>query len=78
MLCKIIDKLTMTNLTEEMSKHPEGGLIATIMAFIAPYLDFLTSLGQFIAVVFGCIVGGATAYIKLNEALKLRRRKKNK
>ena len=66
----------MNGIAENMSKNPEIGVLGAVTGMLAPYLNFLTDFGQFVAVWFGVIVAGATAYIKIKEAIKIRRDKK--
>ncbi len=60
----------------ELTKHPETGIIGAIVAFIAPYIDILTNVGQFVAVWIGVIAASATAYVKVKEAIKLHKKEK--
>jgi hypothetical protein len=60
---------------QDISKHPEIGIIGAIIAWIAPYIDVLTQIGQFVAVWVGVVAAAATAYVKIKEAINLRNKK---
>jgi hypothetical protein len=66
----------MYYLMTDLQKHPQTGMVATLAAMIAPYLEFLGLIGQVIVWALGVGVGALTCYAKWLE-IKERKRKRN-
>jgi hypothetical protein len=68
----------MLYLMKELQDHPQTGMIATFVAAITPYLEFLGIIGQVIVWSLGVAVGSLTAYAKILEIKERKRNGKNK
>jgi hypothetical protein len=57
----------MGRVEDFLRKHPTWGFVASIWAFIQPFLDVVTPLLQFAALVIGVMIGAITLRLKLME-----------
>jgi hypothetical protein len=62
-------------LMKELQDHPQTGMIATFVAAITPYLEFLGIIGQVVVWTLGVTVGTLTAWAKI---LEIKERRKNR
>jgi hypothetical protein len=50
-----------------LRKHPTLGFVTSLWAFMQPFLDTLTPILQFVALVIGVMIGGITLRLKIME-----------
>ena len=50
-----------------LRKHPTLGFVSSFWAFLQPFLDTLTPILQFVALVIGVMIGGITLRLKVME-----------
>jgi len=57
----------MEKVEDFLRKHPTLGFVTSLWAFCQPFLDTLTPILQFIALVIGVMIGAITLRLKLME-----------
>lgn len=57
----------MKKVEDFLRKHPTLGFLTSLWAFIQPFMDTLTPILQFIALVIGVGIGALTLRLKLME-----------
>ena len=57
----------MEKVEDFLRKHPTLGFVTSLWAFLQPFLDTLTPILQFVALVIGVMIGGVTLRLKLME-----------
>jgi len=57
----------MNRVEDFLRKHPTLGFVTSLWAFIQPFLDVVTPLFQFLALVIGVMIGAITLRLKLME-----------
>jgi hypothetical protein len=57
----------MEKVEDFLRKHPTLGFVTSLWAFLQPFLDTLTPLLQFVALVIGVMIGGITLRLKVME-----------
>lgn len=57
----------MEKVEDFLRKHPTLGFVSSLWAFLQPFLDTLTPILQFIALVIGVMIGGITLRLKVME-----------
>jgi hypothetical protein len=57
----------MNRVEDFLRKHPTLGFVTSLWAFLQPFLDTLTPILQFVALVIGVMIGGITLRLKLME-----------
>ena len=57
----------MEKVEEFLRKHPTLGFVTSLWAFLQPFLDVVTPLLQFVALVIGVMIGAITLRLKLME-----------
>lgn len=57
----------MEKVEDFLRKHPTLGFVTSLWAFLQPFLDTLTPILQFIALVIGVMIGAITLRLKLME-----------
>ena len=66
---------TMNKVEHFLRKHPTLGFVSSFWAFLQPFLDTLTPILQFVALVIGVMIGGITLRLKLMEYNEKRAKK---
>jgi hypothetical protein len=57
----------MEKVEDFLRKHPTLGFVTSLWAFMQPFLDTLTPILQFIALIIGVMIGGITLRLKVME-----------
>lgn len=57
----------MDTIRAVLGSNPEIGILGTVIAFLAPYIEALTPVCQFFAVIFGLIISYYTAKIQIRK-----------
>lgn len=57
----------MEKVEDFLRKHPTLGFVTSLWAFLQPFLDVVTPLLQFVALVIGVMIGAITLRLKLME-----------
>jgi hypothetical protein len=57
----------MEKVEDFLRKHPTLGFVTSLWAFLQPFLDTLTPILQFVALVIGVMIGGITLRLKVME-----------
>ena len=57
----------MEKVEDFLRKHPTLGFVTSLWAFLQPFLDMLTPILQFVALVIGIGIGVLTFRLKLME-----------
>jgi hypothetical protein len=57
----------MEKVEDFLRKHPTLGFVTSLWAFMQPFLDTLTPILQFVALVIGVMIGGITLRLKVME-----------
>lgn len=57
----------MEKVEDFLRKHPTLGFVTSLWAFLQPFLDVVTPLLQFAALVIGVLIGALTLRLKLME-----------
>jgi hypothetical protein len=57
----------MNRVEDFLRKHPTLGFVTSLWAFLQPFLDTLTPILQFVALVIGVMIGGITLRLKVME-----------
>jgi len=57
----------MEKVEDFLRKHPTLGFVTSLWAFLQPFLDTLTPILQFIALIIGVMIGGITLRLKVME-----------
>ena len=65
----------MEKVEDFLRKHPTLGFVTSFWAFLQPFLDTLTPLLQFVALVIGVMIGGITLRLKVMEYNEKRAKK---
>lgn len=63
---------------EYLKDHPQIAIISAITSAIAPYIEGISKIAQFIAVVGGALIVVVTLYLKIQEVKELRRKRRLK
>jgi hypothetical protein len=58
---------TMEKVEDFLRKHPTLGFATSLWAFVQPFMNTLTPILQFIALIIGLMIGAITLRLKIME-----------
>lgn len=63
---------------EYLKDHPQIAIISAIASAITPYIEGISKIAQFVAVVGGALIVVVTLYLKIQEVKELKRKRNKK